>query len=566
MLSDTKQNLLQQLVSNATYEELIYSKGFLAGYIAKSSEGNLKIENTSVPLVNIKPLIVYGTETGNAKKVASKLLANFKKEKINAKSVDIFQFDVKKLEKETLILFIISTQGEGEFPLNAKDFYEKLKSSSIDLNQLSYAVFGLGDSSYPLFCEAGRLLDEVLEEKGAKRLLPLVKADVDFNPLVETWQKDLQNLFSGVQSEAKLVQSVQNIPHKKNYKGIIKHKIVLNDTGSNKETYHLEITSDDEIAYQPGDALGIIPKNSKEDIEFIINYFGVNDNDELTIKNETKTVFDWLEIRNIKGLNKRSLDSILEILQIENIWEKADLIDVLKTTKTSKLESNSFQKILEILLPVAPRLYSISSSSEAHDGEVHLTVNLNLFNSNDEEKTGFASQYFADFPLNQEFEFYIHKNENFRLPEDNKDIILIGPGTGIAPFRSFLAERDANGAEGKNWLFFGEQHFTLDFYYQTEIQEWLSTGVLTKLSTAFSRDQERKIYVQDRIKENAKEFNSWIENGAYIYLCGQKEPMSKDVENTIVEVISNQRNISIEQAKTMVEELENQGRFLKDVY
>lgn len=566
MLSDTKQNLLQQLVSNATYEELIYSKGFLAGYIAKSSEGNLKIENTSVPLINVKPLIVYGTETGNAKKVASKLQANFKKEKINAKSVDIFQFDVKKLEKETLILFIISTQGEGELPLNAKDFYEKLKSSNVNLNQLSYTVFGLGDSSYPLFCEAGRLLDEVLEEKGAKRLLPLVKADVDFNPLVETWQKDLQNLFSGIQSEAKVVHSVQNILHKKNYKGIIKHKIVLNDTGSNKETYHLEIISDDEITYQPGDALGIIPKNSKEDIEFIINYFDAKSNDEIAIKNETKNVFNWLEIRNIKGLSKRSLDSISEILQIENIWEKADLIDVLKSIKNPKLESDSFQKILEILLPVAPRLYSISSSSEAHDGEVHLTVNLNKFNANDEKKTGFASQYFADFPLNQEFEFYIHKNENFRLPEDDKDIILIGPGTGIAPFRSFLAERDSNGAEGKNWLFFGEQHFTLDFYYQTEIQEWLSTGVLTKLSTAFSRDQERKIYVQDRIKENAREFNSWIENGAYIYLCGQKEPMSKDVENTIVEVISTQRNISVEQAKTVVEELENQGRFLKDVY
>lgn len=566
MLSDTKQNLLQQLVSNATYEELIYSKGFLAGYIAKSSEGNLKIENTSVPLVNVKPLIVYGTETGNAKKVASKLQASFKKEKINAKSVDIFQFDVKKLEKETLVLFVISTQGEGEFPLNAKDFYEKLKSSNVNLGQLSYAVFGLGDSSYPLFCSAGTLLDEVLEGKGAKRLLPLVKADVDFNPLAETWQKDLQNLFSGIQSETKVAYSVQNIPHKKNYKGIIKHKIVLNDTGSNKETYHLEIISDDEISYQPGDALGIIPKNSREDIEFIINYFGVNSSDELTIKNEAKTVFDWLEIRNFKGLSKRSLDSISEVLPFENIWEKADLIDVLKSIEIPKLESNSFQKILEILLPVAPRLYSISSSSEAHDGEVHLTVNLNKFNANDQGKTGFASQYFADFPLNQEFEFYIHKNDNFRLPEDDKDIILIGPGTGIAPFRSFLAERDANGAEGKNWLFFGEQHFTLDFYYQTEIQELLSTGVLTKLSTAFSRDQQRKIYVQDRIKENAKEFNSWIENGAYIYLCGQKEPMSKDVENTIVEVISNQRNISIEQAKTMVEELENQGRFLKDVY
>lgn len=566
MLSETKQNLLEQLVSTATYEELIYSKGYLAGYIAKAGNGNLKIENTSAPLVNVKPLIVYGTETGNAKKVASKLQASFKKDKINAKSIDVFQFDAAKLQKENLVLFVISTQGEGEFPLNAKDFYEKLKSSNVNLDQLSYAVFGLGDSSYPLFCHAGVLLDEVLEDKGAKRLLPLVKADVDFNPLVEQWQKELQNLFSGVKNEVKTSNSSQNIPHKKNYKGTIKHKIVLNDTGSNKETYHLEITSDDEVVYLPGDALGIVPKNSKDDIDFIINYFGAESDEVIAVKDESKTVFNWLENRNIKGVSKRSLEAISDILNIENQSDKADLIDVLKQNNQPKPESFTIDKLIEVLLPIAPRLYSISSSAEAHDGEVHLTVNLNKFIANGEEKVGFASQYFADFPLNEEFDFYIHKNENFRLPEDDKDIILIGPGTGIAPFRSFLAERDATGAEGKNWLFFGEQHFTLDFYYQTEIQEWLSTGVLSKLNTAFSRDQERKIYVQDRIKENAKEFNSWLENGAYIYICGQREPMSIDVENAILDVIATERNISTEQAKKILEELDNQGRFLKDVY
>jgi len=168
--------------------------------------------------------------------------------------------------------------------------------------------------------------------------------------------------------------------------------------------------------------------------------------------------------------------------------------------------------------------------------------------------------------LGTDYDFYIHKNNNFRLPSDKTDIIMIGPGTGIAPFRSFLAHRDTRGAEVKNWLFFGEQHFALDFYYQTEIQEWLSTGVLTKLSTAFSRDQERKIYVQDRIKENATEFNAWLENGASIYICGQKDPMSKDVENTIVEVIAQQRNISTAQAKEVLEALENQGKYHKDVY
>jgi sulfite reductase (NADPH) flavoprotein alpha-component len=185
----------------------------------------------------------------------------------------------------------------------------------------------------------------------------------------------------------------------------------------------------------------------------------------------------------------------------------------------------------------------------------------------DEEiKSGLASEFLAEFPLNEELEFYIHKNQNFRLPTEETDIILIGPGTGIAPFRSFLAERDAKGAEGKNWLFFGEQHFVHDFYYQTEIQEWLTTGVLTQLDTAFSRDQEHKIYVQDRILEKAKDFNAWLEKGASIYICGQKNPMSQDVEQAIVAVIAQERNISESEAKQILEDLENQGKYQKDVY
>jgi sulfite reductase (NADPH) flavoprotein alpha-component len=218
------------------------------------------------------------------------------------------------------------------------------------------------------------------------------------------------------------------------------------------------------------------------------------------------------------------------------------------------------------LHPIAPRLYSISSSSEAHEGQVHLTVNLNTFRVGDAIHYGLASQFLAEYPIGAEIEFYIHKNKHFRLPSDHTDIIMIGPGTGIAPFRSFLAERDVRGAEGKNWLFFGEQHFVQDFYYQTEIQEWLTTGVLTKLDTAFSRDQDRKIYVQDRIKEKATEFNIWLENGANLYICGQKNPMCHDVEQAIVEVIANERNISQEQAKQVLEALEEKGKYQKDVY
>lgn len=558
MLSETKHNLLQQLVQNATNEELIYAKGYLAGYLAGNfgikTAGNVPVVQNSVPAVAVKPLIVYGTETGNSKKVASHIQATFKKNKIQAKNIDVAQFDVAKLQKETLVLFVVSTQGEGEFPQNASSFYESLKSSSASFDKLSYAVFGLGDSSYPLFCNAGVLLDEVLADKGAKRLLPLVKADVDYADLIPTWEADLQKAFGDAgQSEGTsnaIKSATPSASHKQNFIGQISHKIVLNDRGSNKETYHIEITPNEEVVYEPGDALGLIPQNNESELTTIATHFGQSD-------------FSELQHKNVRGLSKKSLEALGKVLDVEIKEEKADLVDVITKYQPKK---GTLEEVVALLHPIAPRLYSISSASEAHDGQVHLTVNLNEFKVGDEVKTGLTSQFLADYPLDTNYDFYIHKNNNFRLPSEETDIILIGPGTGIAPFRSFLAQRDVAGAEGRNWLFFGEQHFALDFYYQTEIQEWISTGVLTKLSTAFSRDQERKIYVQDRIKENATEFNSWLESGASIYICGQKDPMSKDVENTILEVIATQRNISLEKAKEVLDQLEEQGKYQKDVY
>lgn len=552
MLSETKLSLLQQLAQSASKEEIIWTKGYLSGYLDSVELLGGTTETKAISSVALKPLIVYGTETGNSKKVASGLLANFKKNKIQAKAIDVSQYDVSKLEKEVAVLFVMSTQGEGEFPQNAVTFYEKLKASNVNLRQVSFAVLGLGDSSYPLFCNAGILLDEVLAEKGAKRLLPLVKADVDFAETVTIWENDLQKAFQNVGSSVinEVKTTTSTTSHKKNYIGKISHKVVLNDIGSNKETYHIEIESDDEINYEPGDALGVIPKNNDDEIKAIANYFEEENHSILLDK-------------NVRGLSKKSLEAFSKLFEIEIIEEKSDLLDIIQKYNPKKVNLND---VVALLLQIAPRLYSISSSSEAHNGQVHLTVSLNKFKVENEVKSGLASEFLADFPLEDELEFYIHKNNNFRLPNDETDIIMIGPGTGIAPFRSFLAERDVIGADGKNWLFFGEQHFVHDFYYQTEIQEWLTTGVLTKLDTAFSRDQERKIYVQDRIREKAKEFNFWLENGASIYICGQKNPMSQDVENAIVEVIAKERNISENEAKQILEELENQGKYQKDVY
>jgi sulfite reductase (NADPH) flavoprotein alpha-component len=551
MLAEDKLVALKNLVQNATREEIIWTNGYLAGILSVTEP--LK-ELQAIQSVTIKPTIIYGTETGNSKKLASQLQALLKKNKIQSKVVDAFQYPLDKIDKEEFLIVIMSTQGEGDPPQNAIKFYDNLSNSSVDLSKTKYTVLGLGDSSYPLFCKAGEDIDGQLERLGAKRAVQLQKADVDFSEVADHWFNEILKTLQdqGIASVTVKKVTTETTSHKKTYTGIVNHKVILNDRGSNKETYHIEITTEDSISYEPGDAIGFYPKNNEKEIAEIASFFKENKN--------ANTLID----KNIKGLTKKSLAALSTLFKVEIIEEKADLLDVLH--HYSKPEIVTLDEVIALLHPIAPRLYSISSALEAHEDQVHITVNLATFAVNKNKKTGFCSQFLADYPKDTEIEFYIHKNKNFKLPEADKDIIMIGPGTGIAPFRSFLAHRDATEAEGKNWLVFGEQHFVSDFYYQTEIQEWLSTGVLTKLDTAFSRDQKNKIYVQDRLKQNAKELYQWLENGAYIYLCGQKNPMSSDVENALLQIIETEKGINNELAKQYLEDLEIQGRYQKDVY
>ncbi|MBL7706741.1 MAG: flavodoxin domain-containing protein [Taibaiella sp.] len=567
MLSEPKLKLLNDFVQLASIEELIYASGFIEGYRLKES-GSLAIATaqTDKAVITVKPTIIYATETGNAKKVATQLLAQFKQQKINAKSVDITQFNFSKLTKETFVLFVISTQGDGDLPASALACYNELLESTVDLKHLSYAILGLGDTAYPLFCNAAILMDEVLIKKGAKAVMPIAKADVDYSDCVKDWERSLLSLLKN----AKTISGKENaavLPtpkSKQKFNVTISHKVILNDIGSNKTTYHIELDTDEIVHYQPGDALGLIPRNKEEDIKAILGYFEIAPDAIFNRQEESKTAFDHLQQLNIKGLSKRNAAQVAALFNATIDTQQIDLFDLLG--QMEKHNCPDFAKVLQVLQPIAPRLYSIASSQAAHDGQIHLTVNLNTFEVAKISRLGLASDYLVTMPVGSQFEAYIHVNNNFRLPEDDKDIIMIGPGTGIAPFRSFLAERDARAAVGKNWLFFGEQHFVNDFYYQTEIQEWLSTGTLNKLSTAFSRDQKEKIYVQDRIREQAASFNEWLEAGAYIYICGQKDPMSRDVENIILEVLQAQRNIDRTTALAVIETMEAEGRYLKDVY
>ena len=321
----------------------------------------------------------------------------------------------------------------------------------------------------------------------------------------------------------------------------------------------------EELDYKPGDAAGVHPENQEELVHKILNIAGVTGQETITYKTENYLVYNLLKKKvNIQNLSERLVKKYAELVQQEIPDTRMDFYDLLRIYPVKDAEQ--FLAALQLLEPMAPRLYSISSSPAAHDGELHLTIATDVFIKNNEKAYGLGSYYLNHLPVGTELNMFLHRQKHFHLPPDDKDLIMIGPGTGIAPLRSFIAERDATGATGRNWLFFGEQHFNTDFYYQTEIQGWKETGVLQKVSLAFSRDQQEKIYVQHRMQEEAAELWDWINNGAYVAICGAKNPMSKDVEQTFIEIISKHGNLSLEAATAYLTQLSKDGRYAKDVW
>ncbi len=462
MLNDKKLAELKQFIAGLSGNELSWTSGYLAGL---SGDTTAVAQISDATYVD-KATIIYATDTGNTKKISSDLSAHLKKLGIKIKLKAIETYQAADLAKEKFVIFLTSTHGEGDPPEVAESFYETVMEQELKLDKLNVAVLGLGDTNYKFYNQTAKDFHKRFTELGAKELVELSIYDLDYEDYLDEWFAKVTNALT--LSGAK--QTIAAAPAKKKksnkYQGEIINNILLNDVGSNKKTYHVEIAAED-LEYQPGDALGI------------------------------------------------------------------------------KIGNNS------------PRLYSIASSLEQTEDEVHLTVaKVEYKNEQGEQVTGLCSGYLAEVKVGDKIDFYISKNNKFRLPDANKDIIMVGPGTGIAPFRAFMAERDAQAAVGKNWLFFGDQHARTDFLYQAEWQEYIASGLLTKIDLAFSRDQEEKIYVQHRIKENAAEVKSWLENGAYFYVCGDKEHMAKDVENTLIEILGE------EQLKA----LEEEGRYLKDVY
>lgn len=563
MLAENKFKILQDLIEEASNEELAWINGYLNGIVSTKEPKGKTVSNNAINKITI----AYGTETGNSKKLATDFASKARKKGINVKVQSLDQYRLTDLQKEEYFLTVISTHGDGEPPAAAKKFYDHVHNNGFKLDNLKYGVLALGDSSYPLYCQAGEDVDKQLNKLGAQRIAPLQKCDIDYHSDADDWFNEICKTLHTDGSNT-LVSTPHKIPNKcsgrKLYHGNLLAHVNLNDRGSNKETYHIEIEAD-EVAYIPGDSIGIIPENKKDTVEKIISLTGTEKTSYLDYKDELITIHDLLLKKlNITFLPERVVKQYASVIKKELPVKRIDLVDLLQLYPVTN--SNHFVEIIKILEPITPRLYSIASSPAAHPGEIHITVAKNKFNLNGKTGFGLASEFLSGFKPGHSFEFYIHPNNRFRLPSADANIIMIGPGTGIAPFRSFIAEREATGATGKNWLFFGEQHFITDFLYQSEIQNWFETGVLTKVSTAFSRDQQEKVYVQNKMMQQGKEFFEWLQSGAFVYVCGNKDPMSVDVENTIVTIIEKFGERSGDDAVKYLDSLKEDERYITDVY
>ncbi|AQW97024.1 flavodoxin domain-containing protein [Elizabethkingia anophelis] len=567
MLSETKLQVLKEISSGFSRDEAIWASGYLAGLAGTSvAVADLPPQLTTHTTAVKKITLVYGTETGNSKKLATELAGVAKKKGIQVKLGDLSQYKPKDLAKEEYLFVVISTQGEGEPPILAKKFYDYIHENELNLSNIKFGVLALGDSTYPQFCKTGEDLDTRFEVLGAERVIPLKRCDIDYEEDAHRW---LDHIFEVVQN--KEAGTSQATPAKassgrKKYQGKVSAIINLNDITSDKETYHIEIETEEPIAYRPGDALGVIPFNPKSVVEEIIGLTGIDPGKQIQTTRVTASVEELLHQHlNISYLLKTTVAQYAQITGQDIPETRLSLLDLLRIYPVKNAEE--FEDIIKVLTVQAPRLYSVSSSPEAHgDSEIHITVAKSEFFINDKKQNGLCSGFLSEFEEDGTVEFYIQEAKHFKLPETAKDIIMIGPGTGIAPFRSFLWERDATGAEGRNWLFFGDRNFVSDFLYQSEFQDFLKTGALTNLDLAFSRDTAEKVYVQHRLQQKSSEVFQWLEGGASVYVCGAKEPMSKDVEETLLRIIQHEGKRNEDEAKNYLEELELSGRYAKDVY
>lgn len=597
--SGSQKSTLSTLVESLDSAQYQWLSGYFAalgGFGSQvSATTSTAAPNTAAASATRKLTILYGTESGNSESCAAEAVKAASAAGFKASMVDMGDYDHSRLAAEENLLVIVSTWGEGDPPERAVDFHAFVMGDKAPrLENFNYSVCALGDRSYADFCTCGIQFDERLSALGANRVRARVECDVDYEGLFKAWLSEaLSALSAGYVTEAAVATVIEPTPiahaiaepygKKRPFPAPILTKINLNGTGSAKETFHLELSLEGSgLSYEPGDVVGIFPHNCPEVVDDVLRVAGYQGDESVEQDNAVHKLSEILtehhDITSINpalmkkyaaSANNPQLDRLLEPSQ------KADLSAWLYGREVRDLfadfppsEPLPITQFLGLLRKMPPRLYSIASSLRAHPDEVHLTVGTVRYESYGRQRKGVCSTFLADLlEVGDTVPLYTHANKNFNLPTDSSTpIIMVGPGTGIAPFRAFVEERAAIGAKGRNWLFFGDQHFNTDFLYQIEWQDYLKSGVLTRMDVAFSRDTDHKVYVQHRMKDRAREIYGWLQEGAHFYVCGDASRMAKDVHSALIEIFMEQGDLPAEAAEAAVKQLQKDKRYQRDVY
>jgi len=590
-LTDEQIQQLKNLLQGMEGWQVDWLSGYLSGYRAAQSGEVATAVAAPANEQAVKLTILYGSQTGNTEAVAGQLAEKAKTNGIDVKLFDMAEYKPRELKKEQYLAVLTSTHGEGDPPDNAMDLYEFLNSRKASgLKGLQYSVLSLGDSSYEYFCQTGKDFDERLQKLGAQALIPRVDCDVDYDDLADKWITDfVESLTTSMQASmappsatAEMTQSsaVVQYDRKHPFLAPLLENQLLSGRGSSKQIRHIEISLEGSgLQYQPGDALGVYPQNDPVLVRLLIDALGFDAETPVDLGEQSETLTNALmHHREITVLTRPLVKKWAELAQSEELsklieskadvkeWIRGrDVLDLVQSYPLPDIDANGF---IELLRKLPPRLYSIASSQSAVDEEVHLTVATVRYNSHNRERSGVASTWLADrLPEDATIPVYVDGNKSFKLPtDDDIPIIMIGPGTGVAPFRSFMQEREERGARGPNWLFFGDQHFLTDFLYQTEWLGWRKSGLLSHLDVAFSRDQAEKIYVQHRLREKSIEVWNWLQDGAYIYVCGDADNMAPDVNEALIDIISEHGQKNRDDATEYLRQLKRDKRYQRDVY
>ncbi|KAA0539173.1 NADPH-dependent assimilatory sulfite reductase flavoprotein subunit [Citrobacter freundii] len=579
---------LQAATTDFTPAQLAWVSGYFWGVLNQQPGSNAVAPAPVAEMPGIT--LISASQTGNARRVAEALRDDLIAAKLNVTLINAGDYKFKQIANEKLLIVVASTQGEGEPAEEAVALHKFLFSKKAPkLDNTAFAVFGLGDTSYEFFCQAGKDFDAKLAELGGERLLDRVDADVEYQAAAAQWRARLVDVLKARAPAAPSVQvaasgavnEVHTSPYTKEAPLTASLAVNQKITGrdSEKDVRHIEIDlGDSGLRYQPGDALGVWYQNDPALVKELVELLWLKGDEPVTVEGKTLSLAEALQwhfeltvntgniVENYATLTRSEtlLPLVGDKAQLQHYAATTPIVDMVRFSP-AQLDA---QALVDLLRPLTPRLYSIASSQAEVESEVHVTVGVVRYEIEGRARAGGASSFLADRVEEEgEVRVFIEHNDNFRLPANPQTpVIMIGPGTGIAPFRAFMQQRAADGAEGKNWLFFGNPHFTEDFLYQVEWQRYVKEGVLSRIDLAWSRDQKEKVYVQDKLRQQGAELWRWINDGAHIYVCGDANRMAKDVEQALLEVIAEFGGMDIEAADEFLSELRIERRYQRDVY